>query len=165
MNEIWPTELARALDSYFVIRETRYRSEIHPSNRLAELDLYLRHSRLRAPVLEVLDSDEFRVAIAKRAIAKAATPSPQALPDLTADALARRNFPDAISFLETRQKQNLNQFNFDDLFLLIYLYCLNGNVEKAETLAAAESGSLTKNPFLEWLWGKLQAEFGFRPPD
>jgi hypothetical protein len=24
-------------------------------------------------------------------------------------------------------------------------------------------GSLTKSPFVEWLWGKLQAEFGFRP--
>ena len=96
-------------------------------------------------------------------MAKAATPPPQALPDLIADALARRNFPDAISFLETKQK--LNQFDFDDFFLLIYLYCLNGNVEKAETLAAAESSSLAKNPVVEWLWGKLQAEFGFRPPN
>ena len=49
-------------------------------------------------------------------------------------------------------------------FLLTYLYCLNDNVDKAEALAAAENGSIEKDWFVHWLWGDLQAEFGFHPP-
>src|SRR5438552_1108886 len=59
MNKIWPETLTKSLESYFVIRETRYLSGTIGSNGLAELDLYLRHSRLRTPVLEVLHSDQF----------------------------------------------------------------------------------------------------------
>ena len=54
--------------------------------------------------------------------------------------------------------------NINDFFLLTYLYCVNGSVEKAETLAAAHAGSIQKDWFVDWLWGELQAEFGFRPP-
>jgi hypothetical protein len=54
--------------------------------------------------------------------------------------------------------------NINNVFLLTYLYCANGNVEKAEALAAAEKGSIRKDWFVDWLWGNLQAEFGFRPP-
>ena len=54
--------------------------------------------------------------------------------------------------------------NINDFFLLIYLYCLNGDVEKAEALAAANNQSIQKDWFVDWLWGDLQAEFGFRPP-
>ncbi len=50
----------------FLFRETRYRAEMSGSNWLAELDLYLRHSQLRTPVLAVQNSDEFRVALAER---------------------------------------------------------------------------------------------------
>ena len=162
IDQLWPAEVARAPEPFLVVRETRYRSEIEPGNRLAELDLYLRHSRLRAPVLEVLETDEFRVAIAERIAAKSVTPPIEALPDLAAGALARRNFGDAISFLET--KENTGVFAANEFFLLTYLYCLNGNVEKAEALAAAGDRSLKKDAFVTWLWGKLQAEFGFRPP-
>jgi len=48
--------------------------------------------------------------------------------------------------------------------LLTYLYCLSGDVEKAEALAAGNNQSIHKDWFVDWLWGDLQAEFGFRPP-
>ena len=54
--------------------------------------------------------------------------------------------------------------NINNVFLLTYLYCLNGKVEKAEALATAEKGSIGKDWFVDWLWSDLQAEFGFRPP-
>jgi len=41
---------------------------------------------------------------------------------------------------------------------------LNGNVDQAEALATAEAASIKKDSFVKWLWGDLQAEFGFRPP-
>ena len=34
-----------------------------------------------------------------------------------------------------------------------------GNVEKAQALATAESSLLSKDQFVGWLWGKLQAQF------
>jgi len=55
--------------------------------------------------------------------------------------------------------------NMNNVFLLTYLYCLNDNVDKAEALATAEKGSIEKDWFVDWLWGDLQAEFGFRPPN
>jgi hypothetical protein len=42
------------------------------------------------------------------------------------------------------------------------LYCLNGEVAKAESAATATTEP--ERPFVQWLWGKLQAEYGFRPP-
>src|SRR5207248_2844423 len=86
----------------------------------------------------------------------------EAVPDLIAGALARRDLPGAIQLLEGERDRgftNINQF-----FLLTYLYCLNDNVDKAEALASAESGSIEKDWFVGWLWGDLQAEFGFHPP-
>ena len=52
----------------------------------------------------------------------------------------------------------------DDTFLLAYLYCLNGSVEKAETLIAANAAAIKKDSFVDWLWEKLQTDFGFHPP-
>ena len=49
-------------------------------------------------------------------------------------------------------------------FLLTYLYCLNGSVDKAEALAATNANSIKKDWFVDWLWGKLQTDFGFHPP-
>jgi uncharacterized LabA/DUF88 family protein len=86
----------------------------------------------------------------------------EALRDLVAGALARRDFAGAIQLLEQEKERGFP--NINDLFLLTYLYCLNGKVEKAEALAAAEAGSIQKDWFVDWLWGDLQAEFGFRPP-
>jgi hypothetical protein len=54
--------------------------------------------------------------------------------------------------------------NINDFFLLVYLYCHGGSVEKAEALADARAGSIKKDGFVDWLWRELQAEFGFRPP-
>jgi spermidine synthase len=162
INRIWPETLNKSLESFFIVRESRYLSGIIGSNRLAELDLYLRRSRLRTPVLEVLGSDEFRLAIAERVAHNSETPPAETLPDLVAGALARRDISRAIQLLESERDQGLTGLN--DLFLLTYLYCLNGSVEKAETLAATNVGSIKKDWFVDWLWGKLKTDFGFRPP-
>jgi spermidine synthase len=162
VERIWPETLNKSLESFFVLRESRYLSGIIGSNKLAELDLYLRHSRLRTPVLEVLDSDEFRLSIAEGVARKLETPPAETLPDLVAGALAARDISGAIRLLASERDRGLTGLN--DMFLLTYLYCLNGNVEKAEALAAANAGSIQKDWFVDWLWAKLQADFSFRPP-
>jgi len=60
----------------------------------------------------------------------------EASPDLIAGALARRDFPAAIQLLETEKDRGFS--NINDFFLLTYLYCLNGSVEKAEALPPPE---------------------------
>jgi hypothetical protein len=74
----------------------------------------------------------------------------------------RRDFEAAIRLLQAEEDRGFS--NINDFFLLTYLYCVNGNVEKAEALATAKAGSFEKDWFVEWLWGELQAGFGFRPP-
>jgi predicted membrane-bound spermidine synthase len=162
IHEIWPNEPKEPLEPLFLLRETRYRAEMSGSNWLAELDLYLRHSKLRTPVLAVQNSDEFRLALAQRLIAEKPSLLPDALHDLVAGALADRNFGAAIQLLEGEKDGGFS--NSNDFFLLTYLYCLNGSVEKAEAFAAAHAGSIQKDWFVAWLWGELQAEFGFHPP-
>ncbi|MDQ6621859.1 MAG: fused MFS/spermidine synthase [Verrucomicrobiota bacterium] len=162
MQELWPNESSAKLAPFFLVRETRYRSELSGSNWLAELDYYLRGTQLRAPVLAVQNSDEFRLVLAERALTAAQPPSPGERHDLIAGALASRDLSGAIRLLETERERGFG--NGNDFFLLIYLYCLNGSVENAEALAATRSGVLEKDWFVTWLWGDLQAEFGFRPP-
>jgi len=165
INAIWPEPLNAAtggLESLFVLRQTRYLSETIGSNKLAELDLYLRHSRLRMPVLEVLGSDGFRLSLAERVAKRSVTPPLQTLPDLVAGALARRDLGEAIQLLESKKAGG--EFGLDDTFLLTYLYCLNGDVEKAQTFVADNSRSIKKDQFMEWLWAKLETDFGFHPP-
>jgi spermidine synthase len=159
---VWPETLNSSMESFFVIRESRYLSETMGSNKLAELDVYLRHSGLRIPVLEVLGSDGFRVAIAERVAKKAQPAPPEVMPDLIAGALARRDFNAAIRLLEGEKDRGALSPN--DTFLLTYLYCLNGSVDKAEGLAATNANSIKKDWFVDWLWGKLEADFGFHPP-
>jgi predicted membrane-bound spermidine synthase len=162
INRIWPETLNKSLKSLFAVRETRYLSEAIGSNKLAELDLYLRGSRLRTPVLEVLGSDEFRLGIAER-IARNSDPPPlKVLPDLVAGALARRDISEAIRLLENEKDRGV--FSPNDRFLLTYLYCLHGSVDKAEALAATNANSIKKDWFVDWLWAKLQTDFGFHPP-
>jgi spermidine synthase len=159
---VWPETLNASMESFFVVRESRYFSETIGSNKLAELDLYLRHSRLRTPVLEVLGSDGFRLAIAERVAKKSQTPPLETMPDLIAGALARRDIEGAIRLLESENDRGA--FSLNDTFLLTYLYCLNGSVEKAEALATTNAGSIRKDSFVDWLWGKLENDFGFHPP-
>jgi spermidine synthase len=159
---IWPNARQSSLESFFLLRETRYLSGNAGSNWRAELDLYLRGSRLRVPVLEVLGSDEFRLSLAEKVAAKSPPPLSEIVPDLVAGALARRDFGGAIRLLEMEKDRHIAEPR--DIYLLTYLYCLNGNVEKAEELAASDAGSKKKGPFVDWLWDKLRAEFGFRPP-
>ena len=165
INQIWPETLnlgASEMEPFFTIRQTRYLSETVGSNKLAELDLYLRHSRLRMPVLGVLGSDALRVSIAERVAKASATPPLEVRPDLMAGALAQRNFDKAIQLLEN--EKDSGDLVGNDTFLLAYLYCLNGSVEKAETLIAENAPTIKKDSFADWLLEKLRADFGFHPP-
>jgi len=165
LNRIWPESLnpaAAEMDLFFTVRQTRYLSEAVGSNKLAELDLYLRSSRLRIPVLEVLGSDAWRVSIAERIAKGSGTPPLEVMPDLMAGALAQRKIDTAIQLLENQK--DVGPFTADDTFLLAYLYCMNGSVDKAETLIAANAAAIRKNSFADWLWEKLRADFGFHPP-
>jgi len=162
INRIWPETLNKSLHSFFAVRESRYLSELMGSNRLAELDLYLRNSRLRTPVLEVLNSDEFRLSIAERVALNSESPPTETVPDLVAGALASRHVREAIRLLEIGRNRGSTGVN--DILLLTYLYCLNGDVGKAESLAADNAGSIKRDWFIDWLWAKLETDFGFRPP-
>jgi len=162
INRIWPETLNKSLESFFSVRQMRYLSETVGSNELAELDLYLRHSHLRMPILEVLGSDGLRLPIAERVAKKSQPPLLETMQDLVAGALAQRDIIGAIRLLEN--KKDRGPFSLNDTFLLTYLYCLNGDVENAEALVAKNSASIKKDSFVDWLWGKLQSEFGFHPP-
>jgi predicted membrane-bound spermidine synthase len=162
IHDLWPNERKETIDPFFFIRETRFRADISGSNWLAELDFYLRHSQLRTPVLEVLKTDVLRVSLAERLAAASPSLPTEAVRDLVAGALAQRDFATAIRLLEGEKDRGFS--NINDCFLLIYLYCHNGRVEEAETVATAHAGSIPKDGFVDWLWGELQAEFGFRPP-
>ena len=163
IRQIWPDDWKKSLDLFFGVRETRFQSEMTGSNWLAEMDLYLRYTKLRAPVLAAQETDDFRVALAEKAAREfPGSLAPETRRDLIAAAVADRNFPRAIQLLEQENERGFS--NANDLFLLIYLYCVNGEVEKAEALAAAKSGAIQKDWFVEWLWGDLQAQFGFHPP-
>jgi spermidine synthase len=162
VKAIWPETLNQSLESFFTLRQTRYLSEIMGSNQLAELDLYLRHSRLRTPVLEVLGGNGLRLGIAERIAKNTQTPPLETMPDLIAGALARRDIDGAIRLMEDEKARGM--FSLNDTFLLIYLYCLNGSVVKAEALAANNAAAIKKDGFVDWLWGKLEADFGFHPP-
>src|SRR5437868_8476582 len=159
VQTIWPEAVTAQLEPFFAIREMRYRASLSETNWLAELDIHLRGSRLREPVLETLDTNSFRIALAEKA-ADNLQPRPlEVLPDLIAGALARRDYHAAIRLLEDKRARRAA--NPDDIFLLTYLYCLNGEVAKAESVATATADR--ERPFVKWLWGKLQAEYGFRP--
>ena len=162
IQEIWPEAMTSQLDPFFVIREMRYRAGLSETNWLAELDIHLRGSRLREPVLETLDTNSFRIALAEKAAGNLQPPPIELLPDLIAEALGRRDYHEAIRLLEDKRGRGVA--NRNDILLLTYLYCLNGNVEKAEALAATIVGSIGKDWLVDWLWAKLQTDFGFRPP-
>jgi spermidine synthase len=162
IRNIWPNEQRELLEPLFLFRETRYRSEMSGSNWLAELDLYLRHSSLRTPVLAVQNSDEFRLDLAERLAGDPGALPTDARHDLLAGALARRDYEAAIQLLESEEDHGFS--NPNDFFLLVYLYCHSGSVEKAEALANAQAGAFKKDDFVEWLWKELQAETGFHPP-
>jgi len=160
IQQILPDAMTAQLEPFFAIREMRYRAGISETNWLAELDIHLRGSRLREPVLETLGTNLFRIALAEKAADNLQTPPVELLSDLAAAALARRDYHEAIRLLEDKRAANASTPH--DIFLLTYLYCLNGDVGKAEAIATATTDR--QRPFVKWLWGKLQAEYGFRPP-
>ncbi len=162
INRIWPEALSKSMKSLFAVRETRFLSKTVGSNKLAELDLFLRGTRLRTPVLEALGSDELRLALAQRVARNTEPPPLEIAPDLIAGALAQRNIDRAIQLLESEKDRG--DLGANDTFLLAYLYCLNGSVEKAETLIVANAAGIKRDWFVDWLWEKLQSDFGFHPP-
>jgi hypothetical protein len=92
----------------------------------------------------------------------AAAPTVEIMPDLIAAALAQRNFAEAIRLLEGEKDRGA--LGVHEIFLLTYLYCLNGNVDKAEALAAVNSASINKDSSADWFWEKLETDFGFHRP-
>ena len=80
----------------------------------------------------MLGSDAFRVSIAERVARGSETPPLEVMPDLVAGALAQRNIDRAIKLLESEKDRG--GFGVNEIFLLSYLYCLNGSVEKAESV-------------------------------
>src|SRR6266576_6922789 len=81
ITRIWPETLNKSMESLFAVRETRFLSQTIGTNELAELDLYLRRSRLRMPVLDVMGSDGFRLAIAQRVARETESPPLEVVPD------------------------------------------------------------------------------------
>jgi len=162
IKRIWPDALSKSMESLFAIRQTRYLSETIGSNKLAELDLFLRGTRLRMPVLEALGSDELRFAIAQRVARQTDPPPLDTVPDLVAGALAQRDLAEAIRLLEIQKDRGA--LGVHEIFLLTYLYCLNANVDKAEAFAVANSALINKDSSADWLWKKLATDFGFHPP-
>ncbi len=165
INRIWPETLSRSrgtVKALFAVRETRFLSETVGSNKLAELDLFLRGTRLRMPVLEALGSDELRLAIAQRIARETEPPPLEIMPDLIAGALARRDLDEAIRLLESLKDHGA--LGVHETFLLTYLYCLNAKVDKAEALAVANSALMNRDSSADWLWKKLETDFGFHPP-
>jgi spermidine synthase len=163
INRIWPESLNSSVDLYFLVREARFLSGVvGTGNKWAELDLYVRHSDLRTPVLEVFGSDEFRLAIAEKVEQHSNPPPPEIVPDLVAGALAGRDINKAIRLLESKYDRGFADRT--DLLLRTYLYCLNGSVEKAESLVADNAGLMKRDQSIDWLWAKLETDFGFRPP-
>jgi hypothetical protein len=93
---------------------------------------------------------------------KSEPPALETMPDLVAGALAQRDINGAIRLLENEKERG--PLSRSDTFLLTYLYCLNGDLDKAEALAATNAAAIKKDSFVDWLWAKLQSEFGFHPP-
>ncbi len=162
IQQTFPDEIVNGqLEPFFAIREMRYRSRSSDINWLAELDIHLHGSNLREPVLECLDSNSFRIPIAKKAADDLQPPPLEVLSDLIADTVASRDYQKAIQLLESKRARTA--LAPDDIYLLAYLYCLTGEVASAERIA--NSWQDKDRPYAKWLWGKLQAEYGFRPPD
>ena len=114
------------------------------------------------PVLETLGSDELRLSIAQRVARETESPPLEIVPDLIASALARRDLNEAIRLLESQKDRGA--FGVHEAVLLVYLYCLNANVDKAEALAVANSALINQDSSADWLWKKLETDFGFHPP-
>src|SRR5215467_11660652 len=103
IERIWPEALSNPMKPFFAVRETQFLSETVGSNKLAELDLFLRGTRLRMPVLEALGSNELRFAIAQRVARETEPPPLDIVPDLIAGALAQRDLAEAIRLLESQK--------------------------------------------------------------
>jgi hypothetical protein len=106
IKKIWPDEWKRSLDLYFMVGEIR----------LAELDFYLQRTKLRAPVLEICDSNGFRLALAQDFARRSQTMPAEVSSDFVAEVVAERDFDRAIQLLETEREHGFRSDK--DFFLL-----------------------------------------------
>lgn len=161
INQSWPAMDEEEVQKAFALREDGFLQRVTSTSPLEIVDRYLRTSDWRSPILAALQTDPFRVELARRAANAQGPSDPEILYDLAADAVASRQVPKAIELLERKSAVN---FRAEDAMLLVYLYCVDGRVGSAEEVAARYLGHATNNPALDWLWVRLRTEFGFRPP-
>jgi len=64
--------------------------------------------------------------------------------------------PEQFAFWKAKDR---GAFSLNDRFLLAYRYCLNGSVERAETLVVASAAAIKKDWFVDWLSGKIGKRF------
>ena len=159
---LWSDEMRRASANFFDIRAEQVLAAFRPANRFTRLDFYLRRTQLRVPILEIFNSDEFRLQIISNLAGKWTRPPAEAQRDLVAGALARRDYPAAIGLLE--ELGAAHQASAEGFYLLIYLYCLNHQVAEAESRAATRAAEFPPDKGRDEFWRALQTEFGFRPP-
>ena len=147
ISQIWPETLnpaAAELESFFTVRQTRYLSETVGSNKLAELDLYLRHSRLRIPGSG---------SVGKRCVAgfdcrasgqefRNAAAGSHAGPDRRSAGTAEYRPSDSNCWRTRKIAAPSVPMTYS---CSAYLYCLNGSVDKAETLVAANAAAIKKD--------------------
>lgn len=155
MQAMWPELTEQELRPFFELRAAKFLHRMIGTNKLADLDYYLRNTRLRSPVLVALGTDEFRVKIARRVGTIAA------VADLVAGALADRDLKSALVWLQKKPEAQLGK---EELALLVYLYCLDGRIGDAERVAAKHAAVFANDGSTAWLWSKLQTDFGFHPP-
>lgn len=155
MQAMWPAFTPDELRPHFELRAATFLQRMMGTNKLADLDYYLRSTRLRSPVLAALGSNEFRVQIAQRVATR------EAIPDRVAGALADRDVSAALKCLGEKPEEQLSK---EELSLLVYLLCLNGQVAAAEQIATRHASAFPGDESTAWFWSKLQTEFGFHPP-
>jgi predicted membrane-bound spermidine synthase len=151
-----------SLEYFMGLRETRYRLRGEGGNWLAALDYYLMTSQLRIPVLDILNSDEIRVSLSKSEYNNGTNYTPELLRDVVAGAVASRDLSLATSILAKLSASDAISEN--DLYLLIYLWCLTGATEEAEKLASSLNNKNSEDWFQAWVWEFLRERFGFSIP-
>jgi hypothetical protein len=104
----WPKELIGWTPQYFAVQPVlNAQIDPHPVNSLGDVDILLRMTDLRIPVLWLLDSDMTEQGIVDRRLADSATGMRTEYAfTLGARALADRDFPRAAAFLTQAAERN-----------------------------------------------------------
>ena len=92
-------------------------------------------------------------------------PPVEVMPDLIAGALARRDINEAIRLLEDEKDRGGIKPRANITLLLAYVYCLNGSVDKAEALPAANNAdSIKKDSVRRLALGKIRERVRISSP-